>query len=186
MECFDISHVSGTFVVASMVRFLRGRADRRSYRRFKVRGGMGNDDFASMEEVIGRRYGRLVDEGKAMPDLIVVDGGGGQVSSALAAFEKLAIPIPPLIGIAKKEEIVVFADDREDLNLPARHPALRLLQRLRDEAHRFANQFNADLRSKKIRQSILDDFSGLGEIKKQALWKAFESLSTLKKQAERI
>jgi len=181
IECFDVSHVSGTFVVASMVRFVDGRADRRSYRRFKVRGGMGNDDFASMEEVVGRRYGRLLDEGKSMPDLIVIDGGSGQVSSAISAFSKLRISVPPLIGLAKREETVVFADEREDLKLPARHPALRLLQRLRDEAHRFANQFNAELRSKKIRQSILDDFVGLGKVKQQALWKTFGSLSALKK-----
>ena len=75
IECFDVSHVSGTFVVASMVRFVDGRPDRRSYRRFKVRGGMGNDDFGSMQEVVGRRYGRLINEGKSMPDLIVIDGG---------------------------------------------------------------------------------------------------------------
>jgi excinuclease ABC subunit C len=181
IECFDVSHVSGTFVVASMVRFINGKPDRRSYRRFKVRGGMGNDDFASMEEVVGRRYGRLRDEGKPMPDLVVIDGGAGQVGAALYAFDQLSVVVPPLIGLAKKEETIVFADDRGELNLPHRDPALRLLQRLRDEAHRFANQFNADLRSKKIRESILDDFSGLGKIKRAALLKYFGSLDALKR-----
>jgi len=181
IECFDVSHVSGTFVVASMVRFINGKPDRRSYRRFKVRGGMGNDDFASMEEVVGRRYGRLRDEGKPMPDLVVIDGGAGQVGAALYAFDLLSVVIPPLIGLAKKEETIVFADDRGELKLPHRDPALRLLQRLRDEAHRFANQFNADLRSKKIRESILDDFSGLGKIKRAALLQHFGSLDALKR-----
>ena len=181
IECFDVSHVSGTFVVASMVRFINGKPDRRSYRRFKVRGGMGNDDFASMEEVVGRRYGRLRDEGKPMPDLVVIDGGAGQVGAALYAFDQLSVVVPPLIGLAKKEETIVFADDRGELNLPHRDPALRLLQRLRDEAHRFANQFNADLRSKKIRESILDDFSGLGKIKRAALLQYFGSLDALKR-----
>ena len=181
IECFDVSHVSGTFVVASMVRFINGKPDRRSYRRFKVRGGMGNDDFASMEEVVGRRYGRLRDEGKSMPDLVVIDGGAGQVGAALYAFDLLSVVIPPLIGLAKKEETIVFADDRGELKLPHRDPALRLLQRLRDEAHRFANQFNADLRSKKIRESILDDFSGLGKIKRAALLQHFGSLDALKR-----
>jgi excinuclease ABC subunit C len=142
---------------------------------------MGNDDFASMEEVVGRRYGRLRDEGKPMPDLVVIDGGAGQVGAALYAFNQLSVAVPPLIGLAKKEETIVFADNRSELKLPHRDPALRLLQRLRDEAHRFANQFNADLRSKKIRESILDDFSGLGKIKRAALLQHFGSLDALKR-----
>ena len=181
IECFDISHVSGTFVVASMVRFVEGRADRSSYRRFKVLGGMGNDDFRSMEEVVGRRYGRLRDEGKPFPDLVVVDGGIGQVGAALKAFYGLNIELPALIGLAKREETIVFPDQRGELLLPARDYGLRLLQRIRDEAHRFANQFNADLRSKKIRESILDEFSGLGKVKRAALMEHFGSLEKLKK-----
>ena len=181
IECFDISHVSGTFVVASMVRFVEGRADRSSYRRFKVLGGMGNDDFRSMEEVVGRRYGRLRDEGKPLPDLVVVDGGIGQVGAALKAFYALNIELPALIGLAKREETIVFPDQRGELLLPARDYGLRLLQRIRDEAHRFANQFNADLRSKKIRESILDEFSGLGKVKRAALMEHFGSLEKLKK-----
>ena len=181
IECFDVSHVSGTFVVASMVRFVEGRPDRKSYRRFKVKGGLGNDDFASMYEVVGRRYGRLNNEGRAMPDLVVIDGGIGQVGSANEAFRELQIQPPPLIGLAKREETIVFGDERGELKLPKRDPALRLLQRLRDEAHRFANQFNADLRSKKIRESVLDDFSGLGKVKRAMLLDKFGSLDALKK-----
>ena len=91
-----------------MVRFVHGRPDRRSYRRFKVRGGRGNDDFASMYEVVGRRYGRLWDEGRTMPDLVVIDGGLGQVGAANEAFLELQINPPPLIGLAKREETIVF------------------------------------------------------------------------------
>ncbi len=181
IECFDVSHVSGTFVVASMVRFVAGRPDRRSYRRFKVRGGLGNDDFGSLQEVVGRRYKRLNDEARPMPDLVVIDGGIGQVGAAKQAFEQLGISAPLLIGLAKREETIVFEDERNELKLAERHPALRLLQRLRDEAHRFANQFNADLRSKKIRESLLDDFSGLGKVKRDAILKKFGSLDRLKR-----
>lgn len=181
IECFDVSHVSGTFVVASMVRFVRGKPDPRSYRRFKIRSFQGNDDFRAMEEVMERRYGRLLREGARFPDLVVVDGGEGQVSSAKGAFASLGCPLPPLIGLAKREETIVFSDGREGLKLNARSPALRLLQRLRDEAHRFANQFNADLRSRRIRESVLDDFSGLGEVRKKALLGRFGSIEKLKK-----
>ena len=180
IECFDVSHVSGTFVVASMVRFVSGKPDKRSYRRFKIRSFDGNDDFRAMEEVIARRYGRLMREKLKFPDLIVVDGGLGQVSSAMNAFESLKCDPPSLIGLAKKEETIVFPDERGELNLDSREPALRLLQRIRDEAHRFANQFNADLRSRKIRESILDDFSGLGAVRRKALLEHFGSIDKLK------
>ena len=134
-----------------------------------------------MYEVVGRRYGRLNLEGKAMPDLVVIDGGIGQIGSANEAFRELQIQPPPLIGLAKREETIVFGGERGELKLPKRDPALRLLQRLRDEAHRFANQFNADLRSKKIRESVLDDFSGLGKVKRVMLLDKFGSLDALKK-----
>ena len=180
IECFDISHVSGTFVVASMVRFVTGKPDKRSYRRFKIRSFDGNDDFRAMEEVIARRYGRLMREKLKFPDLVVVDGGLGQVSSAMNAFESLKCDPPSLIGLAKKEETIVFPDERGELKMDSREPALRLLQRIRDEAHRFANQFNADLRSRKIRESILDDFSGLGAVRRKALLEHFGSIDKLK------
>ncbi len=180
IECFDISHISGTFVVASMVRFADGRPDRESYRRFRIRGFMGNDDFRAMQEVVGRRYSRLHREGKAFPDLVVIDGGVGQVGAALKAFVALDLAPPPLIGLAKREETVVFPDGRPPLNIPLDHAGLRLLQRLRDEAHRFANTFNADLRSKKIRESLLDDMSGLGPVRRAALMGRFGSIERLR------
>ncbi len=180
IECFDVSHVSGTFVVASMVRFVSGKPDKRSYRRFKIRSFDGNDDFKAMEEVIARRYGRLLMEKSKFPDLVVVDGGLGQVSSAMDAFESLECEPPPLIGLAKKEETIVFPDKRAELQLGQRDSALRLLQQIRNEAHRFANQFNADLRSKRIRESVLDDLPGLGAVRRKALLGHFGSIDRLK------
>lgn len=180
MECFDISHISGTFVVASMVHFADGRPDKNNYRRFQIKSFIGNDDFRAMEEVVGRRYRRLHQEGKPMPDLIVIDGGRGQIGAALKAFVAIGLEPPALIGLAKKHETIIFPDERAPLNLPLSHPGLRLLQRLRDEAHRFANTYNADLRSKKIRESILDDFAGLGGVRRAALMAYFGDIDRLR------
>jgi excinuclease ABC subunit C len=181
MECFDISHISGTFVVASMAHFADGKPASNQYRRFKIKSFVGNDDFRAMEEVVGRRYRRLYEEGKPFPDLIVIDGGTGQVGAAIKAFMILGIDPPPLIGLAKKRETIIFPDDRKQLNLMPQSPALKLLQRIRDEAHRFANTFNAELRSKKIRESILDDFHGLGNVRRNELMAHFKSLEKLRK-----
>jgi excinuclease ABC subunit C len=187
MECFDISHISGTFVVASMVHFTDGRPDKDQYRRFAIKSFIGNDDFRAMEEVVGRRYRRLIEEQKLFPDLVVIDGGRGQIAAALKAFAALDCPPPALIGLAKKAETIIFPDDRAPLNLPLGHPGLALLQRLRDEAHRFANTYNADLRSRRIRESILDDFPGLGEKRKAALLEHFGSIDRLRAaSAEKI
>ncbi len=180
MECFDISHISGTFVVASMVHFLDGKPDKNQYRRFQIKSFIGNDDFRAMEEVVGRRYSRLRDEGRPMPDLVVIDGGRGQIAAALKAFIALDIEPPAMIGLAKKHETIIFYDERPPLNLELTHPGLQLLQRLRDEAHRFANTYNADLRSKKIRESVLDDFSGLGEVRRSALMERFGDIDRLR------
>ena len=180
MECFDISHISGTFVVASMVHFRDGRPDKNEYRRFQIRSFIGNDDFRAMEEVVGRRYQRLAAEGKALPELIVIDGGRGQIGAALKAFLALDLTPPALIGLAKKHETILFADERPPLNLPLNHPGLNLLQRLRDEAHRFANTYNADLRSRKIRESVLDAFPGLGAKRRAVLLEHFGSIDRLR------
>ena len=184
LECFDISHISGTFVVASVVRFTGGRPDKAHYRRFQIKSFIGNDDFRAMEEVVGRRYRRLREEGKPLPDLVVIDGGAGQVSAALKAFLLLEIPPPPLIGLAKKRETIIPADGRPPIQLPLDNPGLRLLQRLRDEAHRFANTYNADLRSRKIRESILDEFPGLGPVRRGALLERFGGFDRLRAASE--
>lgn len=180
IECFDISHISGTFVVASMVHFANGRPDKDNYRRFQIKSFIGNDDFRAMEEVVGRRYRRLVEEGRVFPDLVVIDGGRGQIAAALKAFVALNATPPALIGLAKKHETVFFPDARPPLNLPLNHPALNLLQRVRDEAHRFANTYNAVLRSKKIRESVLEDFPGLGPVRRGALLAHFGSIERLR------
>lgn len=179
MECFDISHISGTFVVASMVRFTDGRPDKDSYRRFQIKSFVGNDDFRAMEEVVGRRYRRLANENRPLPDLIVIDGGRGQIGAALKAFVALELTPPALIGLAKQRETILFPDARPPLNLPTSHPGLNLLQRLRDEAHRFANTYNADLRSRKIRESMLDDLPGVGPVRRAALLAHFGGIPRL-------
>ncbi len=180
MECFDISHISGTFVVASMVHFADGRPDKDNYRRFQIKSFIGNDDYRAMEEVVGRRYRRLAAEGKPLPDLIVIDGGRGQIGAALKAFLALDLMPPALIGLAKQHETIIFPDARPPLNLPLNHPGLNVLQRLRDEAHRFANTYNAHLRSKKIRESVLDDFPGLGPVRRAALLGRFGDIDRLR------
>jgi excinuclease ABC subunit C len=184
MECFDISHISGTFVVASMVHFANGRPDKNNYRRFQIKTFIGNDDFRAMEEVVGRRYRRLHEEQKAFPDLVVIDGGRGQIAAALKAFVALGLTPPALIGLAKKHETIIFPDERAPLNLSLNHPGLQLLQRLRDEAHRFANTYNADLRSRKIRESVLDDFPGLGDVRRGALMAHFGGIDKLRAATE--
>jgi len=129
---------------------------------------------------VGRRYRRLRDEGRPLPDLVVIDGGRGQIGAALKAFVALEVEPPALIGLAKEHETIIFADARPPLNLPLSHPGLNLLQRLRDEAHRFANTYNADLRSKKIRESVLDDFPGMGPVRRAALMQRFGGIDRLR------
>jgi excinuclease ABC subunit C len=180
IECFDISHISGSFCVASMVAFRDARPNRKQYRRFKIKSFIGNDDFRAMEEVVGRRYQRLRDEEKPFPELIVIDGGAGQVTAALKAFLSQGLEPPGLVGLAKKNETIIFSDGREPLNLDHHDPALRLLQHIRDEAHHFANSFNAELRSKRLKESVLDDFKGLGTKRKQQLLLHFGSLEKLR------
>lgn len=181
IECFDISHISGTFVVASMVHFTNAEPDKALYRRFKIKTFEGNDDYQAMREVVGRHYKRLYEEGKTMPNLIVIDGGQGQVNAALRAFVDIQVPPPMLIGLAKKEEMIIFPDHRYPKVLPRTSAALKLLQRIRDEAHRFANAFNAELRSKKLKESILEDFTGIGPVRKEALLEHFGSIQKLKR-----
>ncbi len=180
IECFDISHISGSFCVASMVRFENGEPARKRYRRFKIRSFVGNDDFRAMSEVVYRRYKRFSNEGQNMPDIVLIDGGKGQVYSALKAFAEVGITPPFIAGLAKREETVVLGDFSEK-KLPRRHEGLRLLQRVRDEAHRFANSFSEFLRSQKIRESLLDDFPRLGKKRKDSLLAHFGSIAKIKK-----
>jgi excinuclease ABC subunit C len=235
IEGFDISNISGTFVVASCVSFKNGRPDRANYRRFKIKTVGGQDDFASMAEVVRRRYSRLLNEAKddeggeaipqelqklvdetsrkmrrsipiksedgrskmedgqtrenpssilhppsSFPDLILIDGGRGQLNMACAELKKLGLKKIPVIGLAKEFEEIYLPDKAEPLRLGLDHPAVKLLQCVRDECHRVANSYNAQLRLKKISESVLDEFPGIGERRKAALLKKFGSVQRLK------
>jgi excinuclease ABC subunit C len=208
IEGFDISNISGTFAVASLVSFKNGRPDRANYRRFKIKTVVGQDDFAGMAEVVGRRYSRLkrevrdgkdedggskIEDGKgnvppssilhppsSFPDLILIDGGKGQLGMACAELKKLGLEKIPVIGLAKEFEEIYLPEKSLPLRLGLDNPAVKLLQRLRDECHRVANSYNAQLRLKKISESVLDEFPGIGDARKAALLKKFGSVQRLK------
>jgi excinuclease ABC subunit C len=150
IEAFDISHVQGAETVASMVSFDRGRPAKSGYRRFRIRTVKGVDDFASMEEVVFRRYRRAAAEGLDPPDLVLIDGGPGQLSAALKAFEKLKGRRPPLAALAKREEEVFLPGRAEPVRLPPDSPALHILQHVRDESHRFAVKYHRLRRGKSL------------------------------------
>lgn len=233
IEGFDISNISGTFVVASMVSFRHGRPDRANYRRFKMKSVTGQDDFASMAETIRRRYSRLLREARgeaverseeesraivdelrtmlkesrrgsggvreresgqgsgpasslphspapSLPDLILIDGGKGQLNAACGELAKLGLSHIPIIGLAKEFEEIYRPGVADPLRLDHGSGALKLLQRVRDESHRVANSYNAQLRIKRISESILDEFPGIGEARKAALLKKFGSVQRLR------
>jgi len=188
IEGFDISNISGTFAVSSMVSFRNGRPDRANYRRFKMKTVTGQDDFASMAETIRRRYTRMKAEtagGQAgkwsiVPDLILIDGGKGQLNAAREELKKLGLDHLPAVGLAKEFEEIHRPGESEPLRLSHDSGALKLLQRVRDESHRFANTYNAQLRLKKISESILDEFPGIGGQRKAALLKKFGSVHRLR------
>lgn len=250
IEGFDISNISGTFVVSSMVSFWQGRPDRSNYRRFRMKSVTQQDDFASMAETIRRRYTRLLTEmrtgrpergtadegGEAcaqelqravndvsravrslpmprdvdaaavrestpavsdgsgldapwvprpgtrarLPDLILIDGGRGQLNAACKELRALGLEAVPVLGLAKEFEEIHLPDRPEPLRLGLDSPAVKLLQRVRDEAHRFANTYNAQLRLRKISESLLDEFPGIGDARKQALLKRFGSVQRLR------
>lgn len=184
IEGFDISNISGTFKVASMVCFVNGRPDRGNYRRYKIKSVEGQDDFASMAETVHRRYKRVQTDQLPPPDLILIDGGKGQLGAAVGELQKLGMANIPILGLAKEFEEIYRPGEKEPLRLSHDTGALKLLQRVRDEAHRFANNYNAQLRLKKISESLLDEFPGLGEKRKAALLKKFKSLQRLRLATE--
>jgi len=180
IEGFDISNISGTLSVASAVCFRDGKPHKAHYRHYRIRTVTGSDDFASIAEVVGRRYARVKAEGGALPDLVMVDGGAGQLHAALAALTALGITELPVVGLAKQFEEIYTGNVPEMFRLERNSPALHLVQRLRDEAHRFANAYHQKLRQRRIQESVLDEFSGLGERKKLALLQQFGSLQRLR------
>ena len=180
MECFDISHISGVDKVGSMVVFIDGKKDASEYRRFKIKTVEGNNDFASLKEVLTRRLLKLgtIEEDKfPKPDLIIIDGGKGQLSSVKEVFDELNITDIDLISLAEREEEVFTLTSKNPVLMDKSDYALRLLQRIRDEAHRFAITFNRSLRSKRSLTSALDNIKGIGREKKKALIEKFKDLS---------
>ena len=211
MECFDISNVSSNHIVASMVRFTDGLPDNQNYRRYRIRTVTGQDDFASMAEVIRRRYSRilmenaaanpdlqssqegaveaqrrLAREGRAkivLPDLVIVDGGKGQLGMAVRELRALGLHDLPVVGLAKQHEEVFVPGRSESIRIPHDRGALKLLQRIRDEAHRFANGYNALLYRRRMRESLLDECPGMSAAKKQKLLEKFGSVSRIKESS---
>jgi len=181
IEGFDISNISGTFMVASMVSFSNGKPDRAQYRRFRMKSVAAQDDFACMAETVWRRYSRLQRESRPLPDLILIDGGKGQLGMACRELAKLGLERLPVIGLAKEFEEIYRPGEGIPLRLGLDSGALKLLQRVRDESHRFANTYNAELRLKKISESILDELPGVGASRKAALLKQFGSVQQLRK-----
>jgi excinuclease ABC subunit C len=176
IECFDISHIQGTDKVASMVVWEEGRMKKADYRKFIIRTVVGNDDFASMREVVTRRYLRLQREGQAMPGLVLIDGGIGQLHAAADALEAIGIINQPLASIAKREEIIyVLGQEDEPIMLDRFSPILHLVQSIRDEAHRFAVTFHRTRRNAQSLSSELDQIEGVGEKTVQKLLKHFGS-----------
>src|SRR5258708_4537235 len=177
LVCFDISHAQGTDTVASSVWFQNGRPLRAEYRKFKFKTGEARDDFASMRDVVTRYFRRRVDESKPLPDLVVIDGGKGQLSFAQAALEELNLGTVPIISLAKRDEEVVLPDRKDSILLNRRSPALRLLKQARDEAHRFAITFQRNRRSARTITSELLRIPGIGEARRRELLHAFGSLA---------
>jgi len=175
IECFDISHGQGREVVASCVVFTDGLPDRQAYRRFKMTNEQ-NDDFANMHEAITRRFSRLQREGRAFPDLLLIDGGLGQLHAAEAALQSLGLDQQERASLAKKEELVFRPGSSEPLRIPRTSPVLQLLQRTRDEAHRFAVTYHRALRAKRTLQTELTQIPGVGEATARKLLQAFGSV----------
>lgn len=184
LVCFDISTTQGTDTVGSCVWFENGRAKRSEYRKFKVRTVEGSDDFASIEEVVRRYFERRLNDEKPLPDLIVIDGGKGQLSAAHAALAGLSLADRPLISLAKRDEEVFIWGREEPLKLSRRSPGLRLLQQARDEAHRFAVTYNRKRRTMRTVTSELLKVPGIGPVKRRQLLKEFGSVQGVRDAGE--
>lgn len=180
IEGFDVSHIFGTEKVGSMVTFIDGKPFKEGYRRFIIREVSGIDDPASIKEIVKRRYKRLIEEKGKFPDLILIDGGKGQLSSALKALEELEIKDIPVVAIAKEEELLYFKG-RDGVRLDRTSTFLKLLQRVRDEAHRFAISYHRMRKEKRDFATILDGIKGVGEKKKARFFQKFSSLEEIKK-----
>ncbi|MFK7908306.1 MAG: helix-hairpin-helix domain-containing protein, partial [Chitinophagales bacterium] len=185
IECFDNSNIQGHFPVGSMVIFRNAKPAKKEYRHFHIKTVVGPDDFASMEEIVYRRYKRMLDEKRELPQLIVIDGGKGQLSAAVKSLKKLEIYSElAIVGIAKKLEEIYVPNDPIPLHIDKRSPALKLLQHLRNEAHRFAITFHRQLRSKEAMTSGLESIPGVGKKTSDKLFKHFKSIKKIKEANE--
>jgi excinuclease ABC subunit C len=184
IECFDISNIQGADAVASLVVFADGKPKKSEYRKFIIRTVEGPNDFASMQEVVERRYARLLPEKSILPDLIIVDGGKGQLSSAIEVLHKLKITNVPIVGLAKRLEEVFLPNQNEPVQLPRTSSGLRLMQQIRDEAHRFAVTFHRSVRAKRIIQTELDLIKGVGKKRAEKLLKTFDSIQGVQTATE--
>lgn len=181
IECFDNSNIQGTTPVASMVCFINGKPAKKEYRHFNIKTVVGPDDFSSMREIVHRRYFRVKEEGSEMANLIVIDGGKGQLNAAVESLKELNLyGSVPIVGIAKRLEELYFPEDPIPLHLGKKSESLRLLQHLRDEAHRFAITFHRKKRSKGQVKSVLDEIEGIGEKTKERLLSEFRSVEKIR------
>ncbi len=180
IEAVDISSFQGTDQVGSLVCLVDGQPKRSEYRHFRIRGLQGADDYASIRQVVQRRFGGLMERGEPLPDLLMIDGGKGQVSSARLALTELGLETLPVIGLAKRLEEVVVPDQSEPLLLPRTSASLRMLQVLRDEAHRFAINYHRNLRQKRTLHTSLEDIAGIGPRRREELLRHFGSLKRIR------
>jgi len=181
IEAFDISHLGGTNTVASMVCFIDGKARKSEYRKYKIKTVDGVDDFAAMREVVIRRYRRLKNEQATLPDLILIDGGKGQLSMAISALRELGLDYLTVIGLAKQLEEVFVPGYADAQSIPKQSPGLILLRKIRDEAHRFAITFHKQKRNKQMRTSIFDSIDGMGPKRIQSLFTVFQDIDSIAK-----
>jgi excinuclease ABC subunit C len=180
IEAFDISNIQGSHSVASMVVWEAGRAKKSDYRKFKIRTVVGPDDFRSMAEVVERRVKRAESKEWPMPDLMIIDGGKGQLNAALEVLQRHGIHDQPIMGLAKREEEIFLPGRSESIKLEARSPVLKLIQQVRNEAHRFAITFHRQLRGRRSMEMELDEIKGIGPKRKQILLQHFGSLENIR------
>jgi excinuclease ABC subunit C len=185
IECFDNSNLHGSFPVSAMVCFKNGIESKKDYRHFNVKTVHGIDDFATMQEVVYRRYKRLIDENQSLPQLVIIDGGKGQLNAALKSVTDLnLIGMITLIGLAKNEEEIFFAGDKESIKLPYQSESLKFIRKIRDEVHRFGIQFHRQKRSAGTFQNQLENIKGIGKQTADLLLKTFRSVNKIKELSE--
>jgi len=184
IECFDNSNFQGSYPVSAMVCFRNGVPSKKDYRHFNVKTVEGINDFATMKEAVYRRYRRLKEEGQPFPQLIIIDGGKGQLSAAIEAVEELGVKgRSTLMGLAKNEEELFFSGDKESLKLPYNSASLKFIRRVRDEVHRFGIAFHRNKRSKGTFRNELEDITGIGNASADLLLKEFKSVKNIREKS---